>query len=150
MQTTTKQAGFTLIELMIVVAIIGILAAIAVPQYQDYVTRSRWAEITTTIGGLKAAIGECLQKNNGVITVCDDISKLSNEVGYASIPDITSKYASTTVSVESGAEVRITSTNARLGSCTVGFRPTVSPNVGIVWVATTSGAATCTKSNTGF
>ncbi|NNC22794.1 pilin [Salinisphaera sp. USBA-960] len=53
-----KQQGFTLIELMIVVAIIGILAAIAIPQYQNYVIRSQAAEASTELGSIRPQIAE--------------------------------------------------------------------------------------------
>ena len=54
----TAQKGFTLIELMIVVAIIGILAAIAIPAYQDYITRSQVTEAVSLLGGLKSPLAE--------------------------------------------------------------------------------------------
>ncbi|PXV58209.1 type IV pilus assembly protein PilA [Dyella jiangningensis] len=52
------QKGFTLIELMIVVAIIAILAAIAIPQYQNYITKSQFSESQTIADGMKTAIAE--------------------------------------------------------------------------------------------
>ncbi len=56
-----KQQGFTLIELMIVVAIIGILAAIAIPAYQDYTIRAQVSEGLSLTGGAKAAVSEFYQ-----------------------------------------------------------------------------------------
>ena len=56
-----QQSGFTLIELMIVVAIVGILAAIAIPAYRDYMTRSKVSECAASLGACKTSVAECLQ-----------------------------------------------------------------------------------------
>ena len=71
-------SGFTLIELMSSSAIISILAAIAIPQYQDYVTRSCWTDNLSRIGQLKQGIADCAQNNNGVLNAaaCTDIPSL--------------------------------------------------------------------------
>ncbi len=60
-----KQSGFTLIELMIVVAIVAILAAIAMPAYQTYVKKANFSEVVAATGPAKTAIEVCVATNQG-------------------------------------------------------------------------------------
>ena len=89
-----KQQGFTLIELMIVVAIIGILAAIAIPAYQDYTIRAQVSEGLNLSGGAKAAVTEFFQDRGSMPSD-------NTEAGLAASGDIQGKYVSS-VAVSSG------------------------------------------------
>ena len=81
------QQGFTLIELMIVVAIIGILAAVALPAYQDYTVRAKLSEVLLAASSAKNTVAEAAQ-SEGALPATLDVQTQSSDyvasVGYAS------------------------------------------------------------------
>lgn len=103
-----KQQGFTLIELMIVVAIIAILAAIAIPQYQNYVTRSQVTRVMGETGQLKTALEDCI--NNGKLAIGDpdtDPNLCDPGATYSNIQGGAAGNAAPTLAAVDGANVPV-------------------------------------------
>lgn len=140
------QQGFTLIELMIVVAIIGILAAVAIPQYQNYMVKSRWAATVTGVGQLKTAIASCLQENNSDIGTCDSEAELISAGTLPTGWTMPSLNGVSSLKLISGAAIEIKG-GTTLGSCTVTMTPTAGTNAFNWGFANSAG---CDRTKTGL
>ena len=129
-----KQGGFTLIELMIVVAIIGILAAIAVPQYQTYTKKAKFTEVVQAAQGFKSQVEICIQnRDDPAATTVTGCGNGSGGVGAS--PSTYGKVQS--VSVGTDGKITATGTNAAFGT---GYTYIMIPAVtasGITWDTTT-------------
>ncbi len=134
-----KQQGFTLIELMIVVAIIGILAAIAIPAYQDYTIRAQVSEGLNLSGGAKAAVTEFYQDRG---TLPAD----NGEAGLAAAAEIQGKYVGQ-VNVAAGV-ITVTYGNdahSIINGQTIRLQPDTTNPGSVAWVCDSAGAAIANK-----
>lgn len=136
MHTPKNVNGFTLIELMIVVTIIGILAAIASPTYQSFTERARFTEITSATTVVKSAVEICFQTTND-ISLCDG--------GNNGIPDDISSTAELTgVSTVDGIIIATKPLNLNVpdpGSFTL--QPSIQSNGIITWNSLCNPAQLC-------
>ncbi|WP_437126335.1 pilin [Noviherbaspirillum album] len=134
------QKGFTLIELMIVVAIIGILAAVAIPAYQNYVSKAKFQDIVSAAASVEKAISLCLNENAGDAGACDTAEK----VGLTSITN--SKEASTALAITATTAAVTATANAGAGGYTYINTPAMNGSQ-IVWTqsGTCLAAKVCTQ-----
>ena len=123
------QKGFTLIELMIVVAIIGILAAIAIPAYQDYTVRAQVTEGLNLASAIKASVAESFAQNG--VWPANNLA-----IGITTAPS--GKYVSavnlttgTITIVYAGAQVNTNALTAATNSLSI--KPMVSGNGDVIW-----------------
>ena len=121
----SMQKGFTLIELMIVVAIIGILAAVALPAYQDYTVRAKVSEVILAASSAKVAVAEAAQAGSSgmesISVVASQQSKYVSDVTY------------TSSDVSHGIITATATGDKSILSKTVQFAGELKPNGQVVW-----------------
>jgi type IV pilus assembly protein PilA len=137
--------GFTLIELMIVVAIIGILAAIAIPAYQDYTIRAQVTEGLNLASSAKAAVAEYYANNGAWPTAL--VGAGAGQLGFTANPS--GKYTGSVSINGTSGTLRITyngvGANAKLSATPIlDLRPGLSGNNDVIWICGRASTASTT------
>jgi type IV pilus assembly protein PilA len=135
------QQGFTLIELMIVVAIIGILAAVAIPQYKDYTAKAKVGNAIVAVDSFKNAVALCGQEE-GALTNCSQSGILSNATFTP-----TNEVASATIAANGVIELTFKDAT-KVGNDLDGKKITFTPSLGnsaVNWTITTDVTAPVLK-----
>ena len=141
------QQGFTLIELMIVVAIIGILAAVAIPAYSNYTTKAHFTEVISMTGGLKTGVEACVADGtclaSGALTAVPIPTLTSGSGDLPALPSATANLASATITA-AGVITATATTNGGLKSETYILTPTLAADGHVQW--STAGSSCLTRS----
>ncbi len=140
-----NQQGFTLIELMIVIAIIGILASVALPAYQTYASKSKFVEVVTATSNIKSEVEICGQTKASAVdkfgTLCINggVMKVSGTSGGVIDSGASGKVSGVVTSSASANSVSVVGTSNRIGSGNKTYNLTGTlANGQITWVQTGS------------
>lgn len=129
-----KQSGFTLIELMIVVAIIGILAAIALPAYQTYTNKAKFSEVILATSGVKTSVEICGQAKASTATAFSATCGTVGSNGVVSAATSTYVTSAVPAAGTNSDEVRITATaSSELSSATYVIVGTLETTGNVTW-----------------